>query len=93
LPVIQPGKTSVDSLVKVLLESGLYSNDDKTILVIDQLEELITQLKENERNGYIQVLKKLLETDQNICPHCRRSFSAQMGSISTCPHCNGMVTT
>ncbi|HLP59584.1 MAG TPA: caspase family protein, partial [Candidatus Deferrimicrobium sp.] len=63
-PVIRPGKLSVDSLENVFLESD-HCSDDKTILVIDQLEELITQVKEDERNRCIRDLKKLLEADHN----------------------------
>ncbi len=80
LPVIRPGKTPVTSLEKALHKSGLLSDDvsftkdkrvieekinlDKNVLVIDQYEELITQCKKEERDGFIEILKGILDKNQ-----------------------------
>ena len=78
LPVIRPGIKPVDVLEKALNESKLFAAEvfltkdmnaildkliqDKTVLVIDQYEELITQCKEGkERDFFVGVLKHFLD--------------------------------
>jgi len=84
LPVIRPGKNPVAALEKILNESKLFAAEvsltknmdtiseklirDKTLLAIDQYEELITQCKrEIDRNYFIRVLKYFLDkNDLNL---------------------------
>lgn len=81
LPVIRPGKTPVTSFEEALRKSKLFSGNislnnhmdviskelsfEKTVLVIDQFEELITQCsKEEDKNLFIDVLEKLLDSNK-----------------------------
>lgn len=80
LPIIRPGKTPISNLEKALHKTGLLSDDvsftkdmnlirekinqDKNVLVIDQYEELITQCKKEERDGFIEILKGFLDENR-----------------------------
>ena len=78
LPVIRPGKMPVTALERALNESNLFAGnvnlyenkvavsqkltENKTVLVIDQFEELITRCKNEEiKNRFIEILKSFLD--------------------------------
>jgi len=106
LPVIQPGITPVEFLKKVLRESNFYYDEHpftrdkysisnhitlhKTVLVIDQFEELITQFKEKDRNRFIHILKKHFEANQEnllkIILTVRADFEPQLKSTELEPY-------
>jgi len=81
LPVIRPGKTPSDALNKALNESKLFAYEvslmnninaisekltlEKSVLVIDQFEELVTQCKnEDKKDRFIEVLKNFLDRNK-----------------------------
>jgi WD40 repeat protein len=98
LPVIRPGETPIAALETVLIESKLFAaavslakdmnavskklNRDKTLLVIDQYEELITQCKKGkERDSFVGVLEHFLDNnhtnDLKIVLTVRADFEPQ----------------
>ena len=83
LPIVRPGKHPMESLKAAV--PNLYISTQKTVLVIDQYEELVTQcLHEDERNSFEHQIAKWLKSnpDLRIIVSVRADFEPQFANAS-----------
>ena len=73
LPVIRP----VQKIFQETLASDAAKNTDKLVLVIDQFEELLTQVSTEDRNKFISILREHIKSGLKVIVTVRSDFEPQ----------------